>query len=191
MTLKYKLVLGSGSARRKELLKFISNDFRVAVSDIKEDCSQNLPELYVQEIALNKSKALRIKDDELLITADTIVFIDDEILGKPRNREHAFEMLKKLSGAAHKVYTGVCLRNNYFTDVFSECTEVFFRELSDNEIYYYIDAFSPFDKAGAYGIQDFGLVFIQGIKGDYYNVMGFPVTSVYKKLLERGIIKYE
>ncbi|HOG34849.1 MAG TPA: Maf family protein [Petrotogaceae bacterium] len=191
MTLKYRLVLGSGSARRKELLKFISNDFRITVSDIDEECSQSLPELYVQEVALNKSKALKIENDELLITADTIVFIEDKFLGKPRNREHAFQMLKKLSGAAHKVYTGVCLRTNLFTDVFYECTEVFFRELSDNEIYYYIDAFSPYDKAGAYGIQDFGLVFIQGIKGDYYNVMGFPVTSVYKKLLERGIIKYE
>lgn len=118
MTLKYRLVLGSGSARRKELLKFISNDFRITVSDIDEECSQSLPELYVQEVALNKSKALKIENDELLITADTIVFIEDKFLGKPRNREHAFQMLKKLSGAAHKVYTGVCLRTNLFTDVF-------------------------------------------------------------------------
>ena len=181
-----KLILASNSPRRKELLAGLDVDFEVKVlKDIDESYPEDLP---VDEVALYISKAKAeayrnvITDEQLVITADTVVVLHNRVLGKPENREDAIEMLHALSGHTHKVITGVSSLKGQ--RAFSVTTEVSFKTLSDAEIEYYVDVYKPFDKAGAYGIQEWiGYVGVTGLKGSYFNVMGLPVQRIYQELV--------
>ena len=181
------VVLASNSPRRKELLTGLGMPFEVRVMDgIDESYPEDLP---VSKVALyiagKKADAYREKmaDDELIITADTVVIVDDEILGKPHDKDDAIRMLKLISGRTHQVTTGVCLLSKKQESRFSVTTDVTFKALSDDEINYYIDTYQPFDKAGAYGIQEWiGYIGVTGLNGSYYNVMGLPVQRIYTEL---------
>lgn len=180
-----KIVLASHSPRRQELLKGLGVDFSVnVINGIDESFPASMPKEEVAEhLAVKKREAYKVGEDELLITADTIVVVDDEILGKPKDADDARRMLHTISGRVHKVVTGVCLATTTESRSFSVTTEVKFRQLRDSEIDYYIERYKPFDKAGAYGIQEWiGYVGVEGIRGSYYNVMGFPVQRVYEEM---------
>lgn len=184
---KYNYILASKSPRRQELIHDLGIDFRVEIMEVDE----NYPaELYREEIpvflAELKAKPFRgiLAENDLLITADTIVWLDGEVFGKPVDREDAFRILKKLSGKEHQVISGVCLTGKEKQKSFFSISNVSFRELSDKEIYFYIDEFKPYDKAGAYGIQEWiGYIGITHIEGSFYNVMGLPVQQLYKEII--------
>lgn len=185
----YRFTLASGSPRRKELLTGLGLPFRIEVGkDEKEAYSDNLPHGQIPEfLARHKSESFHrpLENGEILITADTLVFKDGEILGKPKDRQDAFRILSLLSDATHTVKTGVCIRSSQRTVSFTDTTEVTFRKLSEDEIYHYIDCFKPYDKAGAYGIQEWiGYIGITGIKGSYFNVIGLPVQMLYDELIK-------
>ena len=182
ITLDKEIVLGSSSPRRKELLRLIAKNFTIKTSNNDENYQSFKPDEIVQEISLNKSKSINILPNELLITADTIVTLDDKILGKPKNEKAAFLMLKALSNRTHYVYTGITLRTVDKIKTFFEVSKVTFYELDEEIINYYIKNYNPFDKAGAYAIQDFAAVFVKEIEGDYYNIMGLPVAKLYWQL---------
>lgn len=187
MNLPYKVILASKSPRRQELLKSLELDFDINVRSIDESFPDDLATEKVAEyIAIRKSEAFNdLKDDELLITSDTVVKVGDQILGKASTTAEATEMLNLISGKSHEVMTGVCLKTNEKTVSFSETTIVHFKALSSEEIEHYIYTYKPFDKAGAYGIQEWiGMIGITGINGDYYNVMGLPLQKLYTVLLE-------
>lgn len=179
-----KIILSSNSPRRKELLAGLGVDFEVRVlkgvdERYPDDIPLNEVPLY---IAIEKASAYTVAKDELVVTADTVVIVDNEILGKPKDRAEAYGMLCKISGKTHQVVTGVCLTTIDDQRSFTVTTDVEFKELSDNEIYYYIDKYRPFDKAGAYGIQEWiGYVGVLSLKGSYYNVMGLPVQRIYEE----------
>lgn len=179
-----KIILSSNSPRRKELLAGLGVDFEVRVlkgvdERYPDDIPLNEVPLY---IAIEKASAYTVAKDELVVTADTVVIVDNEILGKPKDRAEAYGMLRKISGKTHQVMTGVCLTTIDDQRSFTVTTDVEFKELSDNEIYYYIDKYRPFDKAGAYGIQEWiGYVGVLSLKGSYYNVMGLPVQRIYEE----------
>ena len=183
---KYKFVLASKSPRRQELLKGIVHEFDIMLRDTAESYPDTLQGAQIVEhLAKLKASAFEgeLADNQLLITADTIVWIDNQVLGKPKNRAVAIEMLHQLSGRKHTVYTGVCLKTTQKERVFSAATDVYFRQLSDDEIAYYVDTYKPFDKAGSYGIQEWiGYVGIERIDGSYFNVMGLPVQRLYQEL---------
>ena len=184
---KYHIILASNSPRRRELLGGLGLEFEVKVlPNIQEDYPAELPASQIaQYIASEKADAYRsmMKDDDLLITADTVVIVDDEVLGKPVDAADARHMLNKLSGRKHQVITGVCLVTLQERRCFSVSTDVSFKALQDEEINYYIDHYRPFDKAGAYGIQEWiGYVGVTGLEGSYFNVMGFPVQRIYSEL---------
>ena len=183
-----KFILASASDRRKELLSRIISDFEVKISDFDEgtvEVSKDI-EKYVKTLAEGKAKsvALNCTNDSIIIGADTIVVIDDNILGKPKDKDDAFRMLKLLSNNVHRVYSGVAVINNQKNIMKSEClyTEVYFSELSDEEIWRYIDTGECLDKAGAYGIQGYGGVFVEKINGCYYNVVGLPLNLLNKMI---------
>ena len=182
------IVLGSASPRRKTLLRAIINDFEIKVSDLEEEYPKNLKEKEISEfLAIQKSDflSIKIKKNEILITADTIVIKGGQILNKPKNKTEAKEMLVFLSGSSHKVITSVCLRDQQKKLVFSSITKVFFKPLSDAEINYYVEEYKPLDKAGSYGIQDWiGLIGITKIEGSYFNVVGLPIEKLYQKLIQ-------
>lgn len=179
-----KIILSSNSPRRKELLAGLGVDFEVRVlkgvdERYPDDIPLNEVPLY---IAIEKASAYTVAKDELVVTADTVVIVDNEILGKPKDMAEAYGMLRKISGKTHQVVTGVCLTTIDDQRSFTVTTDVEFKELSDNEIYYYIDKYRPFDKAGAYGIQEWiGYVGVLSLKGSYYNVMGLPVQRIYEE----------
>ena len=183
----YNIILASNSPRRKELLAGLGMPFEVRVlQDIDESYPADLP---VSEVALHiagkKADAYRaiVRDDELIITADTVVIVGEEILGKPVDEADAVRMLRLLSGRTHQVTTGVCLLTASQERRFAVTTEVTFKELSDEEIHYYVTTYKPFDKAGAYGIQEWiGYVGVTCLHGSYYNVMGLPVQRIYETL---------
>ena len=183
---KYTILLGSKSPRRRELLEMLRIPFNSIVIGIKEEYPASLPPTEVPEyLARLKAQAFadRLDCRELIITADTVVICDEEILGKPRNAEDAGKMLRKLSGKSHLVVTGVCVSTADRTESFSSTTTVRFAELTDKEISYYVDNFMPLDKAGAYGIQEWiGGVAVSGIDGSFYNVMGLPIHRLYQLL---------
>ena len=184
---EYKITLASASPRRRELLQGLGIDFTVEPSkDEKEAYSKDIPQEDVPEfLARHKSLSFhrQLADNEILITADTLVFVKGEIIGKPVDREDAFRMIRMLSADTHTVITGVVLRTVRETVSFKDISKVTFRELSDSEIYHYIDSFRPYDKAGAYGIQEWiGYVGITSIEGSFYNIMGLPVHAVYEQL---------
>ncbi len=175
-----KILLGSQSPRRKELLKKLDLKFKTVKIDFEEQIIEGFPPYELPEfLALQKSLAYgKLKKDELLITADTIVVLEGIILGKPKNKTQAKKMLKNLSGRKHEVITGVSLRCKNKMLTFSDLSEVTFKKLSEKEINYYVNKYKPFDKAGAYGIQEWiGLVGIKKIKGSFYNIMGFPTQK--------------
>ncbi len=184
---QYKYVLASNSPRRKELLAGLGIDFEVRVlSDIDESYPVTLPVADIAEfIAAKKAEAYRatMGADELIITADTVVICGDEVMGKPADDADACRMLRQLSGRVHHVTTGVCLTTRQQQRRFSVTTEVTFKELSDEEISFYVSRYRPFDKAGAYGIQEWiGYIGCTGLNGSYYNVMGLPVQRIYQEL---------
>ena len=185
--LKYKLILASNSPRRKELLAGLGVPFEVRVlQDIDEHYPESLPVNEVARyIAKEKADAYRriVAPDELIITADTVVIVGDEILGKPIDEADAVRMLKLLSGRTHQVTTGVCLLTAEKERCFDVTTDVTFKALTDEEIHYYVNRYRPFDKAGAYGIQEWiGYIGVTGLHGSYYNVMGLPVQRIYQEL---------
>ena len=182
---KKKLILGSSSPRRKELLSEMGFCFDVRTSDIDETFnSMDLPEKIVVSLALQKSESIALKtEDEILITADTVVVFKGEVLGKPINYEHAFAMLSTLSGKTHEVYTGICIRSLEKSVVNFAKTEVTFKNITSEEIDYYITNFKPYDKAGAYGIQEWlGFHKIEKITGSYFNVVGLPCVLISEML---------
>ncbi len=182
-----KIILASASPRRKELLAGLDLDFEVRLlPGIDESYPDDLPTTKISEyIAREKAAAYtgEIGDGELLLTADTIVVVDDEVLGKPSDEDDARRMLHMISGRTHQVITGVCLATRDETRSFSVETDVTFKTLSDSEIDYYIKQYRPFDKAGAYGIQEWiGYVGVESIRGSYFNVMGLPVQRIYNEI---------
>lgn len=182
-----KIILASASPRRKELLAGLDIDFEVRLlPGIDESYPANLPTGKIAEyIACEKAAAYNgeIGDDEVLLTADTIVVVDDKVLGKPVDADDARRMLGMISGKTHQVITGVCLSTREKTHSFSVETDVTFKILENDEIDYYIENYKPFDKAGAYGIQEWiGYIGVESIKGSYFNVMGLPVQRIYKEL---------
>lgn len=182
-----KVILFSKSPRRQELLTLMGIDFRVVTKDVDESYPPNLsPDKIAQYIAEKKAHAFDDElNDELLITADTIVSIDGEILGKPADEAEAKLMLQKLSGRTHQVYTGVAISHKHQISSFVDKTDVTFRNMSNEEIEFYIREYKPYDKAGAYGIQEWiGLVVITSLNGSYTNVMGLPTEKLYARISE-------
>ena len=184
---KYKYVLASNSPRRKELLAGLGLKFEVRVIDgIDESYPASLPASEVaQYIAEKKADAYRstMQADELIITADTVVIVGEDILGKPHDEADAVRMLREISGRAHQVTTGVSLLTSTQQCSFSVTTDVTFKQLTDEEIQHYVSHYRPFDKAGAYGIQEWiGYIGVTGLHGSYYNVMGLPVQRIYTEL---------
>lgn len=187
--MKYKIILASNSPRRRELLAGLDIPFQVKVlPGVSESYPEDLPVDQIPEyIAQEKAAAYRgmIGEDELVLTADTVVILENEVLGKPKGLREASDMLHRLSGKTHRVITGVCLTTQSEQRHFSVTTEVSFRELTDMEIAYYVDRYKPLDKAGAYGVQEWiGYIGVTGLKGSYYNVMGLPVQRIYQELKE-------
>lgn len=184
---KYEIVLASNSPRRKELLQRMGVNFKVrTLFGIDESYPDSLRgEDIVCYISRNKAKAYQssMAPNALLITADTIVYVDGEVMGKPKNAEQAKEMLHKLSGKTHQVITGVTIVTAKRTENFGVTSQVKFTNITDEEINFYVDNYLPFDKAGAYGIQEWiGIVAVEEIKGSYFNVVGLPVQRLYQKL---------
>ena len=180
-----KIILASNSPRRKELLGGLGVDFEVRVmKGVDEAYPDTLPAKDVAEyISREKASVYDVADDELLITADTVVIVGDDILGKPKDADDAHRMLREISGRTHQVVTGVCLTTAKEQRSFSVVTDVTFKQLSDEEIDFYIRNHRPYDKAGAYGIQEWiGYIGVTGLNGSYYNVMGFPVQRVCEEL---------
>ena len=183
----YKVILASNSPRRKELLAGIDVKFEVRViQDIDESYPSDLPTKNIAEYISRKKAAVyqqQMAPDELIITADTIVVLGDEGMGKPHDEADARRMLRELSGQTHQVITGVTLTTIQKQISFSVETDVTFKALSDSEIGYYVSHYKPFDKAGAYGIQEWiGHIGVTGLQGSYFNVMGLPVQRIYEAL---------
>ena len=184
---KYKYILASNSPRRKELLAGLGLDFEVRVIDgIDESYPETLPAAEVAQYIAEKKAAVNkptLQKDELIITADTVVIVGDDILGKPHDAADAVRMLREISGRTHQVTTGVSLLTATSQRSFSVTTDVTFKQLTDSEIQHYVKCYRPFDKAGAYGIQEWiGYIGVTGLNGSYYNVMGLPVQRIYTEL---------
>jgi septum formation protein len=191
-----KFVLASGSPRRKQLLSDVGLQYEIITSKVDEEKiteqllqSNEVEKKWIPEM-LAKAKALNVAEfagnENIIISADTIVLLDGEIIGKPMNENHAIESLKKISGKKHEVISGVCIYDNQqkkILSIFNEMTEVYFKRLSLEQINFYIKAFKPFDKAGSYAIQEWiGLIGIEKINGCFYNVMGLPVSKLMSEL---------
>ena len=181
-----QLILASKSPRRTQLLKGLGLEFISKVKDVDEDFSSEMDVTQVpQYLAKKKAMAFReeLEENDLLITADTVVIIQGEILNKPENRKEALQMLQKLSGNVHQVITGVCIMDHHKTVLFDDRTEVHFKQLEEEELLDYIDKFKPYDKAGAYGVQEWiGYVAVYKMVGSFYNVMGLPIHRIYEEL---------
>ena len=182
----YNVILASGSPRRQQFFRDLDIDFSIQLKEIEEIYPENLKGVAITDYLSNlKSEAFStLNDNDLLITSDTIVWLEGKALGKPKDAKDAFTMLKAMSGKKHEVITSVCLKSNSFQKIINDITIVTFKELSDDEIYYYINNYKPFDKAGAYGIQEWiGFIGIDKIEGSYFNVVGLPVHKLYKELM--------
>jgi septum formation protein len=192
INLPYKIILGSQSPRRKQLLEGMGIEFEVKIIPTDESFdTTKAPVDIASSIAIAKATCFKdlVSDGKhLVITADTIVSIDHTILNKPTDTEDAVRMIKMLSGNKHKVYTGVCIATHEGLDFFVEGTDVYFNELTEKEIRYYIETCKPFDKAGSYGVQEWiGYVGIKKIEGCFFNVMGLPVNELYKRLKKYSV----
>ncbi len=202
--MKKSIILASGSPRRRELLSQIGLDFCVVTSNAEETTDKNTPEEMVLELSKKKAEAVAglnaavqdcaaaaLGDDDkyVIIGADTIVYAGGKVLGKPKDREDAFLMLKRLSGKSHSVFTGVTLICGKESVSFYEETKVFVYDMTDDEIWAYIDTGEPMDKAGGYGIQGAFAAFVSGIEGDYNSVVGLPVGRLYQEMRKAGYIE--
>jgi len=183
---KYKIILASGSPRRQQFFKDLDIDYEIRLKEIDEVFPDSLKGLEITDyLAELKAKAFDgdIQPNELIVTSDTLVWLNNKALGKPKDYDDAFQILKSLSNQTHEVITSVCFKTVSKTDIINEITKVTFTELSDDTIRYYLDNYKPFDKAGAYGIQEWiGLIGISKIEGSYTNVVGLPTEKVYKYL---------
>lgn len=183
---KYRVILASRSLRRQQLLKELGIDFEIVLKDFDESFPEGLDGVEIARfVAEKKCGAFKglIKKNEIVITADTIVWCRGKVLGKPACEDEAIEMLRELSGVVHEVITGVCILSSDNKIVFTDTTKVTFEELSEQEIHYYVEKYAPYDKAGAYGIQEWiGLAACSHIEGSYFNVVGLPVQRLYEKL---------
>lgn len=184
---KYKILLASKSPRRYELLKSLRLKFNtVTIAGIDESYPVDMDIDNIPEYLANRKADVylgKFHDNELIITADTLVILDNMVLGKPHDKDEAIRMLSMLSGRVHKVITGVCICDVDKRKSFSSVTEVKFAQLSGSDIEYYVNTFSPYDKAGAYGIQEWiGYIGVESIRGSYYNVMGLPINKLYQEL---------
>ncbi len=185
--MQHKIILASQSPRRKQLMEMAELQFEVFIADVDETNPPGMPATQVPEhLARKKADAVSHQvNDAIVIAADTLVLLDEHILGKPKDAAHAIEILKQLSGRMHTVVTGVCMRKGNKEICFSTTTEVYFRNLTDAQIEHYVSHYKPFDKAGAYAIQEWiGVTSIEKINGDYYNVMGLPIGEVCIRLAE-------
>lgn len=182
-----KIILASGSPRRQEFFRNLDLDFEIRLKEIEEIFPETLQSLEITDyLAQLKAAAFdgELLDNELLITSDTLVWLNGKALGKPTKYDDAFQMLQELSNQTHEVITSVCFKTKYKTEIINDTTKVTFGELSDESIKYYLDNYKPFDKAGSYGIQEWiGLVGIVNIDGSYTNVVGLPTEKVYRYLL--------
>ncbi len=186
---KYNIVLASKSPRRQELLKGIGVDFTVLTKGIDENYPARLPLIDVAPfLSLKKAKAFEeaeLPENYMVITADTVVIVENEILGKPKDRNDAIRMIHMLSGKVHKVVTGVTVHTKEMTKTFSVISKVTFENLENQEVEYYVDNYRPYDKAGAYGVQEWiGYCGVCNVEGSYFNVMGLPTQKLYKVLKE-------
>jgi len=183
---KYTLILASGSPRRQQFFKDLDLDFEIRLKEIEEIYPPELKAVEITDyLAALKASAFdgELKENEILITSDTIVWHNDKALGKPKNAQEAFEMIKSMSNDTHEVFTSVCFRTNFTSTVINDVTKVTFKDLSDEAILYYIENYKPYDKAGAYGIQEwFGFMAVAKVEGSYTNVMGLPTAKVYEYL---------
>lgn len=181
-----KLVLGSKSPRRREILSMVTDGFSVRVSDCDESYEDGTPLFQVPQIlAERKALAIPIEQDEIIIGCDTVVIYGDELMGKPSDKADAVRMLKKLSRTTHRVISGICVRTADRAYVEAVTTYVTFRDLSDAEIVGYVERYNPVDKAGAYGIQEAAGSFVKKIDGDFYNVVGLPLCRLCEILKEK------
>ncbi len=183
----YTVILASGSPRRQQFLKDLGIDFVIRTKDVKEVYPKYLHGKEITDyLAVLKANAFTdsLKENEILITADTIVRFNGKVLGKPTDAKNAKEMLKELSGQAHEVITSVCIKTSEKQILINDSTDVYFKVLTDDEINFYVENYQPFDKAGSYGIQEWlGYIGVEKIVGSYYNVMGFPVHKFYKEMM--------
>ncbi|PAE11154.1 septum formation inhibitor Maf [Niallia circulans] len=186
--LKQTLILASSSPRRKELLEELQIPFVISSSNIDESFNPSIsPNEIVMELARRKVEAIYADEQyPFILGADTVVYLNGAILGKPASPEEAFRMLRELSGKTHSVYTGVAIMANGICSTFYEKTDVLFWELTDDEIHDYLDTGEPFDKAGAYGIQGVGRTLVKEIKGDYFTVVGLPISRTVRELKAKG-----
>lgn len=182
----YNIILASGSPRRQQFFKDLDIDFSIQLKEIKEIYPKELKGAEITDFLADlKSQAFTdLNDKDLLITSDTIVWLENKALGKPKDAKDAFTMLRALSGKKHQVITSISIKSNAYQKIINDATTVSFKELSDEEIHYYINNYKPFDKAGGYGIQEWiGFIGIENIKGSYFNVVGLPVHKLYKELI--------
>lgn len=183
---KYTLILASGSPRRQQFFKDLDLDFEIRLKDVEEIYPPELKAVEITDfLAELKANAFEgeLKENEILVTSDTIVWHQNKALGKPKNAEDAFEMIKSMSNATHEVFTSVCFKTNSTSTLINDVTKVTFKDLTDEEILYYIENYKPYDKAGAYGIQEwFGFMAVAKVEGSYTNVMGLPTAKVYEYL---------
>lgn len=182
----YTIILASGSPRRQQFFKDLDIDFSIKLKEVEEVYPQELKGREITDyLADLKSKAFtNLSEKDILITSDTIVWLENKALGKPKDAKDAFKMLRSLSGKKHEVITSISIKSKNFQKIISDVTTVSFKEITDNEINYYIENYKPFDKAGAYGIQEWiGFIAIKNLEGSYFNVVGLPVHKLYKELM--------
>ena len=183
---KYTLILASGSPRRQQFFKDLDLDFEIRLKEIEEIYPPELKAVEITDyLAQLKANAFdgELNPNEILITSDTIVWHQDKALGKPKNAQDAFDMIKSMSDHTHEVFTSVCFKTNSASTLINDVTKVTFKDLSDEAIWYYIENYKPYDKAGAYGIQEwFGFMAVTKVEGSYTNVMGLPTAKVYEYL---------
>jgi len=182
------IILASGSPRRQELFKELGVNYSIKVKDVDEiyDSTLKKEEItnYLAELKAN-AFSNEIGNNDIIITADTIVWQNNKALEKPKNKLEAIKMLQQLSGTKHSVFSSICIKNKYLQKVFYDETIVYFKKLSEQELVYYVENYKPFDKAGAYGIQEWiGLIGVTRLEGSYYNVMGLPVHKLYEELMK-------
>ncbi len=185
---KYNIILASGSPRRQQFFKDLDIPFCIRLKEVKETYPKELKGSEITDFLADlKSKPFdcSLAENDLLITSDTIVWLENKAIGKPKDAEDSFKILQKLSGKKHQVITSVSIKSKNFQKIINDTTDVYFKELTDEEINYYIKNYYTFDKAGGYGIQEWiGFIGIEKIEGSYFNVMGLPINKLYKELMQ-------
>jgi septum formation protein len=183
----YSIILASGSPRRQQFLKDLGIDFTIKLREVEEIYPSTLKGVEITDYLaeLKSSSFDNLKKNEILITSDTIVWLENKAIGKPKDRKDAINILKSISGKKHEVMTSICLKTIDSIKIVNDITQVYFKILTQEEIEYYLDTFEPYDKAGAYGIQDWiGYIGVEKIEGSFFNVMGLPVHKLYTELLK-------